>query len=336
MERQSREPSLRDGMVADLGGPRSAAFFARADTLIDWDKLVAPLAGLTPDQPRGGRPFWPLRVMVKCLLLTKWFGLSDGQLEEQLRDRLSFRRFVGLSLDDATPDETSFVNFRKRLREAGHASTLFDAVLASLRERGLALKEGTLIDATIIDAPPGSKGPDGTHTKDPCATYTKNHGTPRHGYKAHLATDTRGIVTGYVFDTAKAHDSIHADALLQDETRAAYADSAYRSKDRVAALGGRGVAAMIAHKRVRGQKELTPEQKAHNRACAKVRALVEHPRAWMSKMGYLAARYRGLVRNAMDFAHTAAAYNLKRSFSLLGKPLSEPRPHRHNGVAAPA
>jgi IS5 family transposase len=333
MERRAAEPTFRDALTADLGGPRSAAFFARAESLIDWPKLLAPLRELTPEQPRGGRPFWSLELMVRCVLVQKWFGLSDPGLEEQLRDRLSFRRFVGLGVDEPTPDQTSFCVFRKRLFEAGKASALFDAVLESLREKGLVLEEGRIIDATIVDAPQGSRRPDGSSTRDRCATYTKNHGTVRHGYKAHQATDTRGIVTGYVFDTAKAHDSVHADALLEGEKTAGYADSAYRSKERVAALEAKGVRAMITHKRVRGQAALTAQQKAHNRACSVVRAKVEHPRAWMAAMGYVRARYRGLARNALDYALTAAAYNLKRSWSLLGRPLSPPRPHRHNGVA---
>lgn len=326
MERKNLEPTLRDAAVSDLGGPRSAEFFSRAEQLIDWNKLVTALRDLTPAQPAGGRPFWPLLLMIRCLLLQKWFGLSDPQLEEMLRDRLSFRRFVGLSLDDATPDETSFCVFRGRLREAGKASALFDAVLASLREKNLVLNEGTIVDATIVDAPHGEKRADGSHTKDPCATYTKNHGTLRHGYKAHQATDTRGIITGYVFDTAKPHDSNHADYLLRNEKSKAYGDSAYRSKDRVAKLKERDVFPYLVQKRVRGQKELTPGQKLFNRACSKVRAFVEHPRAWMVQMGYLKVRYRGLLRNAMDYAHTAAAYNLKRSFGLLGRPLTKPRP----------
>jgi IS5 family transposase len=268
-------------------------------------------------------------------MLQKWFNLSDPQAEEQLRDRISFRRFVGLSFDDATPDETTFVTFRQRLRDAGCASTLFDKVVAVLDAKGLILKTGTIVDATIIDAPMGHKvtdgpGPDGSggperHTRDGCASYTKNHGTLRHGYKANLATDTRGMITDWVFDTASVHDSNHIDALTEAERQAIYADSAYRSKEREARHRERGVASMITHKRVRGQACLSDEQRVHNRACSKVRAFVEHPRAWMVKMGYTAARYRGLVRNALDFALMAVAYNLKRSFHLLGRPLTPAR-----------
>ena len=341
MERKPAEPTFADALTADLGGPRTTEFLNRCQELIPWHQLADSIRHLFPEQPQGGRPFWPAVVMLKCVMLQKWYGLSDPGLEEQLRDRLSFRRFVGLSLaDDATPDETTLVRFRDRLRAHGGASTIFDAALAGLRSKGLVLKEGTIVDATIVDAPQGRKVRelDGTerHTHDACATYTRNHGTLRHGYKAHLATDTRGLVTDWVFDTARPHDSNHIDPLTAAEPTAVYADSAYRSKDRERALAGRGVRPMIVHKRVRGQEELTPDQRAHNTACSRVRAFVEHPRAWMAKMGYAAARYRGLTRNALDFALTAVAYNLKRSFALLGRPLTKPRPDRPDRLSLAA
>ena len=158
MERKLAEPTFADAMVADLGGPRTAAFLARCQELVPWADLAGAIKPLFPEQPDGGRPFWPAVVMLKCVMLQKWYGLSDPQLEEQLRDRISFRRFAGLSLgDDATPDETTFVTFRARLRAVGGASVLFDAALASLRAKGLVLKEGTIVDATIVDAPQGRK-----------------------------------------------------------------------------------------------------------------------------------------------------------------------------------
>lgn len=330
MQRTNASPTFTDAAVVDLGGPRTSRFLQLCSELVPWDELVQTLAGLFPQHSKGGRPFWPALVMIKCVLLQKWFGLSDPQLEEQLRDRISFRRFVGLSLDDATPDETTMVHFRKRLREAGMASTLFDRVVQSLRERGLILKEGTIVDATIIDAPMGQKRKDEDgferHTHDPAATYTKNHGTLRHGYKAHIATDTRGMITDWVFDTAKVHDSNHIDQLTAKERTAVYADSAYSSKERRQRLEAEGIIDKIVHKRVRGQKELTAEQKTHNTSCSKVRAFVEHPRAWMVKMGYTFARYRGLMRNALDFSMMAIAYNLKRSFHLQGRPLTLLKP----------
>ena len=326
MQRINAEPTFTDAAVTDLGGPRTIAFLERCQQLVDWNGMVTTIAPLFGEQPKGGRPFWSAVTMLKCVMLQKWFNLSDPQLEEQLRDRISFRRFVGLSFNDRTPDETTLVNFRKRLREHGMASVLFEKVVETLREKGLILKEGTIVDATIVDAPMGEKLTDEhgleRHTHDAAATYTKNHGTLRHGYKAHMATDTRGMIIDWVFDTAKVHDSNHIDQLTANETKAVYADSAYSSKERRQRLQANGIVDKIVHKRVRGQKQLTPEQKTHNTSCSKVRAFVEHPRAWMVKMGYTVARYRGLVRNALDFALMAIAYDLKRSFQLLARPLT--------------
>ena len=338
MQRTNAQPTFTDAAVADLGGPRTARFLQVCQDLVPWGELVQTLRPLFPEHgEKGGRPFWPALVMIKCVMLQKWFGLSDPQLEEQLRDRISFRRFAGLSFEDATPDETSMVNFRKRLREHGMASTLFDAVVANLARRGLVLKEGTIVDATIVDAPMGERRKDEQgierHTKDPAATYTKNHGVLRHGYKAHVATDTRGMVKDFVFDTAAPHDSRHVDRLTAGERVAVYGDSAYASAERRARLAAEGVTDRIVHKRVRGQAELTPGQRAHNTRCSKVRAFVEHPRAWMVKMGYTSARYRGLARNALDFALVAVAYDFKRSFHLLGRALTPP-PRRAAAVAA--
>lgn len=327
MERVSKAPMLIDGMTADLGGPRTSGFLEKVERVVNFQALADSIrAEVAPEHTAGGRPFWPVLVMLKSLLLAKWYGLSDPQLEEQLRDRLSFRRFVGLGLGDATPDETSFVNFRKRLRETGHGSTLFDDVLGQLRAKGLVLKEGSLVDATIVEQSTGRKREDGSSTRDRCASFTKKHGRTYHGYKAHVNVSKDRIVTDYVFDTAKVHDSRHIDALIEDETQAVWADSAYMDKDRSERLKRDGVHDGIVHRRVRGQAELSDEQKKHNRACSKVRALVEHPFAWMQRMGYVRVRYRGLRRNGTDFAMTALAYNIKRSLSLLGMPLSPPKP----------
>jgi IS5 family transposase len=319
MERKGLQPTLLDGLTTDLGGPRTTAFFDQCEKAIPWQQLADSISDLFPpdDNSRGGRPHWPLVTMVKCVMLQKWFGLSDPQLEETLRDRLSFRRFVGLSLGDVTPDETTFVVFRRRLRENGHTHTLFETTLQCLREKNLLLKEGTLVDATIIEAPLGQKRADGTSTRDPAASKTFKHGRTYHGFKAHVATDPRGIIKDYVFDTASSSDHGHADHLMKEETKAVYADSGYMAKKRKEELEARGVFCGIAYRRVKGEKELTPQQKAHNRLIAGVRAFVEHPFAWLRKMNFWRARYRGLRRNAEDFALRAIAYNWKRSLSLI-------------------
>lgn len=317
-ERTNAEQGLIDGMTADLGGPRTAALLSRLDKAVAWAMLVKPVAALPEYRggEKGGRPAWPALTMLKCVMLAKWFGLSDPQLEECLQDRLSFRRFVGLSLTDATPDETTFVRFRARLREAGLERTLFEGTRAELDRRGLLVKEGALVDAMIIEQARGSKRDDGTSTRDPEASFTKKHGETYHGYKGSINADRSALVVDYRFSDAAPHDSNFIDELTEHETRIVVADSAYRSHEREAALTARGVTCAIAFKRQRGQKDLPPLLKKLNRMIASVRAVVEHPFAWMRNAGYRHVRYRGRRRNEVDFVLNLIAYNWKRSLSL--------------------
>lgn len=321
-ERTNAAPGLIDGMTADLGGPRTAALLGRLDRVVPWARLVKPIAALPEYRARpagadkGGRPAWPALTMLKSVMLAKWFGLSDPQLEECLQDRLSFRRFVGLSLTDRTPDETSFVNFRKRLREAGLDRRLFDDTLKHLESRGLLVKEGSIVDATIIEQSRGSKRDDGTSTRDPEASFTRKNGETYHGYKGHINADRSALVTDYRFSGAAPHDSNFIDELTENERRIVVADTAYRSAEREAELAARGVCCAIAYKRSKGQKRLPRALEELNRLIARVRAVVEHPFAWMKQMGYRRARYRGRRRNEFDFALTLVAYNWKRSLSL--------------------
>jgi IS5 family transposase len=260
-------------------------------------------------------------------MLQKWFNLSDPQLEEQLKDRISFRRFAGLSQDDPTPDETTFVKFRARLREAELDGAIFEAILKHIGARGLLVKGGTIVDATIIEQSTGhktgekdEKGEDVT-TRDPEAGFTKKHGVSYHGYKMHTATDTSGIITAVVVSTASHHDSRYIDGLVEavGETRAVFADSAYSDAKRREEMGARGVLPAIIFKRVKGQKKLYPWQKKWNKLVSQVRAIGEHPYAWMKRlMNFTRCRYRGLRRNTFDFVMTAAAYNVRKAVSLLG------------------
>ncbi len=328
MQRENKQPTFTDLSVADLGGPRATAFFDRCAAEVPFDQLAASVADVfKDDSPAGGAPHWPVVTLLKVVFLQKCFGLSDPMAEEMLRDRISargqppdplaFRRFVGLSFDDKTPDHSTISVFRKRLRERGHGSTLFDKTLGILRARGLVMNTGTLIDATIIEAPLGSKRADGTSTADRCASKTVKGGRAYHGYRAHIATDRRGVVTDYVYDTASESEHTHFDHLARDEHKAVFADSGCRSKARVQRLRDRGVVAGICHRRVRGQKELTPRQKRLNRLVAPIRAFVEHPFAWVKqRLNNRRARYRGLARNALDFALSAVAYNFCRGFTL--------------------
>lgn len=307
-----------DAMMAELGGPRSATLLERLDAATPWETLAAPVRAL-PEyaNPGAGHPAWCPVLMLKCLMLQKWFNLSDPGLEEHLKDRISFRRFVGLSFTDKTPDETTFVKFRKRLREAGLHDVIFDAVVTHIERQGLLVKAGTMVDATIIEAPRGRPRPDGTTTRDPDASFTAKHGVPHHGYKGHIAADLSGIVTDYRFGTATQADSDHIDDLTMHEDTLVLADSAYSSAARRAELRARGVIDGICYKRVRGQRKLHGWQARWNRLVAKGRTRVEHPTAMMKQqLGYRRVRYRGQERNAFDFALVLTACNIKKSLSL--------------------
>lgn len=317
-ERINAEHGLIDAWTANLGGPRTAALLDRLDSEVAWAALAKPIAELPEYRggEKGGRPAWPALTMLKCVMLAKWFGLSDPQLEECLKDRLSFRRFVGLSLTDATPDETTFVRFRVRLRDANLDRRLFDATTAELDKRGLLVKEGSLVDAMIVEQARGSKRDDGTSTRDPEASFTKKNGETYHGYKGSINADRSALVVDYRFSDAAPHDSNFIDELTEHETTMVVADSAYRSAEREAALVERGVVCALAFKRQKGQKTLPPLLERLNRMIASVRAVVEHPFAWMRNMGYRRVRYRGRRRNELDFALHLIAYNWKRSLSL--------------------
>ena len=317
-ERRNADHGLVDAWTAALGGPKTAAMLNRLDQAVPWAVLVKPIAALPEYRggEKGGRPAWPALTMLKCVMLAKWFGLSDPQLEECLQDRLSFRRFAGLSLNDSTPDETTFVRFRARLRERGLDRTLFEGTVSHLEQQGLLIKDGTLVDATIIEQARGKKREDGSSTRDSEAGFTRKNGETYHGYKGHIGADRSGLVKDYRFSNATPHDSNFIDELIQDEKKMVVADSAYRSFEREAELEARGVCCAISFKRSRGQRQLPPGLEKLNRLIASVRAAVEHPFAWMKNMGYRRARYRGRRRNEVDFALMLIAYNWKRSLSL--------------------
>ena len=316
--RQNESMGFVDSVISDLGGPRSATLLQRLDGATPWRTLAAPILALPEyTNPGPGRPTWDPVLMLKCLMLAKWNNLSDPGLEEALKDRISFRRFVGLSFTDLTPDETTFVRFRRRLREAGLHETIFDGVVRHIEAQGLLVKEGTMVDATIIEAPRGRPRPDGTTTRDQDASFTAKHGVPHHGYKGHLGADLSGIVMDYRYGTAKEHDSVHIDDLTMHETKLVLADSAYSSGERRAELRARGVIDGIVYKRQRGQAKLYPWQERWNRVVWKHRARVEHPSAMLKEqLGHRRVRYRGLERNEFDFALTLTACNIKRSLSL--------------------
>ena len=142
-----------------------------------------------------GRPPFPPMTMFRALLLAQWYGLSDRELESALCDRLSFRRFVGLQMEDTTPDHTTLCRFRERLNTSGLAEKLLALVNAQIEQRGFLIKRGTLIDATVIEA--AARRPDKAETpQDADAAFLKREGKPgaSYGFKAHVAVDQGSLL----------------------------------------------------------------------------------------------------------------------------------------------
>src|SRR3954465_14264999 len=238
--RDFRQLDLADSIVRRRG--KKSEWLDRLDAALDWPDLETIVAGISAK--REGGLAYPLLTYVKLLLLQQWYGLSDEGLEAAVDDRLSFRRFAGIPLAESVPDHSSIWRFREELAKHGLAEKLLAEVNRQLDARGLILRRGTLINATILEAavqpPKGDAGE--VAERDPQAGWTRKNGRSRFGYKAHAAVDEgSGIVRAATMTPAAAHDSVPADGLVQGDEGAVYADKAYDSEARRAALRERGI-----------------------------------------------------------------------------------------------
>ncbi len=293
--------------------------------LIDW----APIESLVRTVRCGevGRPPYSALAMFKALLLQQWYGLSDPGLEEALLDRVSFRRFCGLALDGATPDETTLCRFRNALKEAQLGAKLFGAIGAQLERTGFIVKKGTLIDATLIESavrpPPSGSTPKHIESRSPHdadANWTRRGDNRRlfFGYKAHIGVDQgSGLVRSRVLTPAKTYESEVADQLILGDESAVYADKAYEKKERRTALKARGIKDRIQHRRHKHLAVLPHWQAIRNKLIGRVRSAIERTFARL-KDGYRMRRmrYRGLLANALHLDLVLIAFNLRRAEAL--------------------
>lgn len=292
----------------------------RISGLIDWSRIGALVSMVRPGET-GRPPYDPLS-MFKALLLQQWYALSDPGLEEALLDRVSFRRFCGLALDAATPDETTLCRFRNALKQAGLGDAVFAEVLGQLEAAGFVLKTGTLIDATLVRSavrpPPSGSTPREEESRSPHdgdANWTRR-GPGRSlffGYKAHVGVDQgSGLVRSRVLTPAKVYESEVADALILGDERAVYADKAYEKTARRQALKARGVKDRIQHRRNKHQKALPHWQSVRNTLIGRVRSGVERTFAQLKRRyGLERMRYRGLAANAFHLDLVLIAFNLR-------------------------
>lgn len=288
---------------------------------IDWGPVAALLGGLHA-APAGRKAFAPL-IMVRILLLQQFYDLSDPRAEEALSDSLSMRRFVGLGIGDGTPDHSTISRFRKLLRETGLDAAVFAEVLGQIEARGLILKKGALLDATLVRAaaaaPPRSAGMGAKGATDPDADWTRKNGKAHYGYKAHIGVDEgSGIVRRAVLTPAKVSESEVAEALIVGDERAVYGDKAYEQRARRARLKAAGTRDRIMH---RGHRYASVSGWAarRNRLIAPIRAGVERVfGSWKRCWGYRRVRYFSLAANATQLRLLATAWNLRKAAALAG------------------
>ena len=318
MHRQVGPPSFADALLPEKVGRN--AQLEQVDAVLDWEPVAAVVRDIyaAPE----GRPSYPPLVMVKVLLLQQWYTASDPEIEGALWDRLSFRRFVGLGLQDPVPDHSTISRFRSALAARGLGERLFAEVTRQLDAAGWLVKAGTLLDATLVAAqarrPSMTDGPGAGSATDPDATWTRKGGRAHFGYQAHLGVDAEsGLIRRAVLTPAHVNEREVADTLISGDERAVYADKAYESKARRARLRAQGINDRIMHRSHKHQRQLPSWQQRRNALIAPRRAPVEHVFGTLKRSyGYRTVRYFSLARNAVELWFKCLAYNLRRAARL--------------------
>jgi transposase, IS5 family len=292
----------------------------RLSELVRWYRFEKLLGRLRQEGP--GRPGYRPMLMFKALLLQSLYGLSDAELEEALNDRLSFRRFVGLSLEDGTPDHTTLCRFRLRLIDEGLLEKLFAELDRQLDQAGVMLKRGTMLDATLIET--GAASPprgEGEHDPvDPDAAFAKRSGKPgfTYGYKAHVGVDQgSGLIRSVITTPANVNDTTPADDLIRGDEAEVWGDAAYHTHAREAALKAKGVKPRLMRRPNKHHPKLPPRLARYNRLISRRRAAVETTFAtFKRRMGLTHIRYIGLIKASAQITLAAMAFNLRRWVTL--------------------
>ena len=296
---------------------RREKFLLEMDQVIPWSRLLSLIEPVYP-KGRTGRPPYALEAMLRIHFMQQWFALSDPAMEEALYDSYCMRKFSGLSLSvGGIPDETTILNFRRLLETHDLAEQFFATINELLTEQGLMLRQGTIVDATIIEAPSSTKNTTGT--RDPEMHQTKKGNQWHFGMKAHIGVDAdSGLVHTMTTTPANAHDVTEAHELLHGQETDVFADSGYRGvhkrqqvKDAHPDVNWH--VAMMPGKR----KKLDKSQEVDmlidevERTKARIRSKVEHPfRIVKRQFGHVKVRYRGLKKNTAQLHTLFALANL--------------------------
>ncbi|MGH8540218.1 MAG: IS5 family transposase [Stenotrophobium sp.] len=290
---------------------RKQIFLGQMERVVPWTRLIARIEPRYPVAGNGRQPF-PLPVMLRIHLMQQWFGYSDPAMEEALHDIPLLRRFAGLdSGDSALPDESTILRFRHLLEQHDLAQSLFAEVTALLCERGLMLRQGTIVDATLIAAPPSTKNRD--RKRDPDMSQTKKGNQWYFGMKAHIGVDAdSGWVHSLEGTTAKVADCVMTQPLLHGEEQIVLGDRGYSSKAQALhAPREEGQPLWAIPFKRKPKEELSHDEQHANRILASLRAKVEHPfRVLKRQFGYSKVRYRGLSKNTAQLHMLFACVNL--------------------------
>ena len=313
----------------------------RLDSIVDW-MAFRPLLKVIHQKQRksnAGRKPYDVTLMFKMLVLQALYNLSDDQTEFQVRDRLSFQRFLGLSPEDTVPDAKTLWLFREQVTRHGLIDKLFRGFDEQLWASGLIPKGGQIIDASLVSVPKNrntrdenkqikeGKTPDGwddkpnmKRQKDEDARWTKKHGKSHYGYKNHINVDKEHkLIRRYAVTDASVHDSQMFDALLDEENgdRSVWADSAYRSEAHEQQLRERGFNSRI-HRKGTSRRKLNEQEQATNHRHSKIRARVEHVFGdQRTRQGNILVRTKGKIRAAVKIGLMNLTYNMRRLEYLL-------------------
>jgi transposase, IS5 family len=313
---------------------RREMFLAEMDRVVPWQRLIALIEPHYPSSGRVGRPPIGVPRMLRMYFLQQWYSLSDEALEDALYDSQAMREFVGIDLArEQVPDATTLLKFRRLLEQHELTKAIFEQVNAHLAERGLLMREGTVVDATIIAAPSSTKNKEGK--RDPEMHQTKKGDQWYFGMKAHIGADAdSGLVHSVHVTAANESDVAHTHELLHGQERRVHSDAGYCGVDKRAEIVtaqaegriGAHVKWLVAAKR--GSVQAMPEGVLKEltilveRKKAQIRSLVEHPFHVVKNLfGHKKVSYKGLAKNRVRMFSLFALANLaiaKRRLLVLG------------------
>ena len=287
---------------------RREHFLAEMDAVIPWKHLNRLIEPHYPKAGNGTQPM-PQERMLRIYFMQQWFNLSDPAMEDSLYDSESMRRFAGIELgEDAVPDETTILRFRHLLEKHYLTQAIFGQIRTLLEQKRLLLKSGTIVDATIIEAPPSTKNED--QARDPEMHQARKGKEWHFGMKAHVGTDPRGIVHSLSTTAANAADISQMHKLLHGQEREVFGDQAYWSEAHRQDALKRGIRYRI-NRRPRYAHPLSAAQRRLNRLRSAIRARAEHAFHVVKCLwGFTKVRYRGLAKNTARLFSCFALANL--------------------------